>query len=92
MRLPQLPAHSPRPADDDRPRRTPSPRPTGVPVGPVAAAGADDLRTMLKIISDSTDARSELVDDLRDQVGGEGYLCEDKLNVAIYRLLRDILD
>jgi len=51
-----------------------------------------ELRSMLKIISNSTDARSELVHDIREQVDGEDYLSEEKLNLAIYRLLKDILD
>lgn len=60
-------------------------RPSGAPVG-------EDLQHLLKMISSSTDARRELVEDIRRQIEAGTYVTEEKLNVAIYRLLKDILN
>jgi len=44
------------------------------------------------MIASSTDARRELVADIRGRVASGDYVTEEKLNLAIYRLLKDILD
>lgn len=64
----------------------------GALVGRPGPAGTDDLRRLLKMIADSSDARSELLADLRRRVLSDEYMSEEKLNLAIYRLLKDILD
>ncbi len=53
---------------------------------------SDELREILKIVSGSTDARKELIADLRRQIAAGTYMSEEKVNLAIYRLLEDILD
>ena len=53
---------------------------------------SQDLQHLLKMISSSTDARRELVADIRGRVDSGDYVTEEKLNLAIYRLLKDILD
>jgi hypothetical protein len=53
---------------------------------------SEDLRHVLKMISSSTDARRELVADIRERVASGDYVTEERLNLAIYRLLKDILD
>lgn len=60
-------------------------RPTGAPEG-------EDLQHLLKMIASSTDARRELVEDIRRQIASGTYVTEDKLNIAIYKLLKDILN
>jgi hypothetical protein len=60
-------------------------RPTGAPQG-------EDLQHLLKMIASSTDARRELVEDIRRQIEAGTYVTDEKLNVAIYRLLKDILN
>jgi hypothetical protein len=60
-------------------------RPTGAPKG-------EELQHVLKMIASSTDARRELVEDIRRQISAGTYVTEEKLNIAIYRLLKDILD
>jgi len=47
---------------------------------------------MLKMIASSSDARRELVEDIRSQIASGSYMTEEKLNLAIYRLLKDILN
>jgi hypothetical protein len=72
---------------DDRPQRV------GVPAAIHATpSGSEDLQHVLKMIASSTDARRELVADIRGRVASGDYVTEDKLNLAIYRLLKDILD
>ena len=63
----------------------------GALLRPSQATEGEDLRHLLKMISSSTDARSELVEDIRRQIEAGTYVTEEKLNVAIYRLLKDIL-
>jgi len=53
---------------------------------------SNDLRHVLKMIASSTDARRELVSELSGRVASGDYVTEEKLNLAIYRLLKDILD
>ncbi len=63
-------------------------------IAAVRTSGGDsqDLQHVLKIIASSTDARRELVADIRGRVASGDYVTEEKLNLAIYRLLKDILD
>ena len=49
---------------------------------------SQDLRHLLKMIASSTDARRELVADIRGRVASGDYVTEEKLNLAIYRLLQ----
>ncbi len=51
-----------------------------------------DLGRLLKMLHSPPDVRRELVADIRTQVNEGSYLTEEKLNLAIYRLLKDILD
>ena len=74
----------------DDPDRTPH---RGVPAAIHGMHGdSEDLRHVLKMIASSTDARRELVADIKDRVASGDYASEEKLNLAIYRLLKDILD
>ena len=102
---PVRPEHnSASPTDDDGSRengRRANGERVGASLGPehdaiadVRTAGGDsqDLQHVLKMIASSTDARRELVADIRGRVASGDYVTEEKLNLAIYRLLKDILD
>ena len=64
----------------------------GAVVRPTGAPASEDLQHLLKMIASSSDARRELVEDIRRQISAGTYVTEDKLNIAIYRLLKDILN
>lgn len=50
------------------------------------------LAKILELLSASPGVRQDLVDEIKAQIQRGEYLTEEKLNVAIYRLLKDILD
>ena len=52
----------------------------------------DDLAGILKMLTRSPDARGDLVEDIRAQLSAGSYLSEERLNLAIYKLLKDLLD
>ncbi len=64
----------------------------GAIVRPSGAPKSEDLEHLLKMIASSTDARRELVEDIRRQIAAGTYVTEEKLHIAIYRLLKDILN
>ncbi len=55
-------------------------------------AEGEDLAGILKMLTRSPDARGDLVDDIRAQLSAGSYLSEERLNLAIYKLLKDFLD
>ena len=50
------------------------------------------LAKILEVLSQSPGVRSELVEEIQEQIRNGEYLTEEKLNVAIYRLLKDLLE
>jgi hypothetical protein len=69
--------------------------PSDAPGGDVGAHGcsprARRLARIVEMLSRDPCVRTELVDDLRGQVATGGYVTEQKLDLAIHRLLKDIL-
>ena len=49
------------------------------------------LARILDLLSKSPEVRSDLVEEIRELIRRGEYLTEEKLNVAIYRLLKEIL-
>jgi anti-sigma28 factor (negative regulator of flagellin synthesis) len=49
------------------------------------------LAQILDLLANSPGVRSDLVKEIQDQIRKGEYLTEEKLNVAIYRLLKDLL-
>ena len=49
------------------------------------------LAKILDLLSQSPDVRDDLVEEIREQIKNGEYLTEEKLNVAICRLLKEIL-
>jgi anti-sigma28 factor (negative regulator of flagellin synthesis) len=49
------------------------------------------LAQILELLSQAPGVRSDLVKEIEEQIRKGEYLTEDKLNVAIYRLLKDLL-
>jgi hypothetical protein len=64
------------------------PTPEAVP----ASKRAAQLAQIVDMLSKAPAVRSDLVADIRSQVDGGGYLSEEKLDLAIYRMLKDILE
>lgn len=56
------------------------------------ARGMNDLQTIFDMLSRTPDARENVVSEIRDELAAGTYMTEDRLNVAIYRLLKDILE
>jgi hypothetical protein len=50
-----------------------------------------ELRKIIELLAASPSVRTELVADVRRQVQDGSYLNEEKLDIAIYRMLRDVL-
>lgn len=57
----------------------------------VVATGSPDLERIYRILSGAPGVRTELVDDVRSQMDDGTYMSEEKLNLAIYRMLKDAL-
>ena len=49
------------------------------------------LAQILDLLSQSPEVENDLVVEIREQIRNGEYLTEEKLNVAIYRLLKEIL-
>jgi anti-sigma28 factor (negative regulator of flagellin synthesis) len=49
------------------------------------------LARILDLLSQAPEVRSDLVEEIREQIQRGEYLTEEKLNVAICRLLKEIL-
>ena len=49
------------------------------------------LARILDVLSQTPQVRSDLVQEIREQILKGEYLTEEKLNVAIYRMLKEIL-
>jgi len=49
------------------------------------------LANLVGLLSQVDGVREDLVDDIRERIGRDEYLTEDKLNEAIHRLLREIM-
>jgi hypothetical protein len=53
--------------------------------------GRKRLERIIEILSSTPDVRGDLVEEIRGQIDRGEYLTEDKLNFAIYRMLKEIL-
>jgi len=53
--------------------------------------GRERLERIIEILASTPDVRSDLVEEIRGQIDRGEYLTEDKLNFAIYRMLKEIL-
>jgi hypothetical protein len=62
-----------------------------LPTDPLASPRARHLSRIVEMLAASPGVRSELVEDLHRQVEGGGYMSEEKLDLAIGRMLKDIL-
>ena len=49
------------------------------------------LTNIVGMLSDVDGVREELLDEIRGQIDRGEYLTEEKLNEAIYRLLREVM-
>ena len=49
------------------------------------------LERIFEMLTRSREVRTELVDDIRAQMDSGKYMREEKLNLAIYRMLKDVL-
>ncbi len=54
-------------------------------------SGSVTLPAIFEMLAGSPDVRTELVDDIRDKVKRGQYMTDEKLNLAIYRMLKDLL-
>ena len=53
--------------------------------------GRERLERIIEILASTPDVRSDLVEEIRGQIDRGEYLTEDKLNFAIFRMLKEIL-
>lgn len=53
--------------------------------------GRERLEKIIELLSHTPDVREDLVEEIRGQIDQGDYLTEDKLNFAIYRMLKEIL-
>ena len=58
---------------------------------PSEAPRAQRLAEIVEMLAAAPEVRAELVADIRTQLDGGGYANEEKLDLAICRLLKDIL-
>ncbi len=78
-----------------RARGVPGRRPVPVYFANEPSAGSgrsEELERIVEMLSTSSDVRTDLVDEIRGQIERGEYQTEAKLNFAIYRMLKDILD
>lgn len=66
-------------------------RVTHVPNDRKATAREAGLSRLVEMLSSAPAVRSDLVAEIRSQVDGGGYMSEEKLDLAMYRMLKDIL-
>ena len=52
---------------------------------------SESLSGIARMLAESTDVRGELAESIRDQINQDAYLTDEKLELAIYRMLKDIL-
>ncbi len=64
---------------------------TDRPSDPPATSRARDLARIVEMLSRAPAVRTELVDEIRRQVETDGYMNEERLDLAIERMLKDIL-
>lgn len=57
----------------------------------VVSPATPGLERIYELLSRSREVRTELVDDIRAQMEDGSYMREEKLNLAIYRMLKDVL-
>ena len=57
----------------------------------VVSGTSGDLEAIVRLLAASRDVRTELVDDIRGQMSDGAYMSPEKLNLAIYRMLQDVL-
>jgi hypothetical protein len=57
----------------------------------VVSPDSPGLERIYEMLVASRDVRTELVDDIRHEMDGGRYLSDEKLNLAIYRMLKDVL-
>ena len=62
------------------------------PAPPAPRSRSAGLEQIVEMLSRTPAVRGELVADIRGQVDEGGYMCDEKLNLAIYRMLRNILE
>jgi hypothetical protein len=62
-----------------------------LPTDPPASARARHLSRIAQMLASAPGVRAELVEDLKRQIEGGGYMSEEKLDLAIGRMLKDIL-
>lgn len=74
-----------------RTRRARRPPLNPTPAADPASAANPALARIVEMLSSSRSVRTELVEDVRAQFADRTYLTDEKLNLAIYRMLRDIL-
>ena len=59
--------------------------------GETGPHGRERLEKIFELLSSTPDVRDDLVEEVREQIDSGDYLTEDKLNFAIYRMLKEIL-
>ena len=64
---------------------------TNLPTEPTTTPRAKRLAQIVDLLAGASEVRAELVADVRSQLEGGGYVNEEKLDLAICRMLRDIL-
>ncbi len=50
------------------------------------------LSVIAQMLSSAPAVRDELAEDIRMQINQDGYMSDEKLELAIYRMLKDILN
>ncbi len=53
---------------------------------------SEHLERILEMLTNAPQVQSDLAHEIRGQIDGGEYQTEAKLNFAIYRMLKDILD
>ena len=66
-------------------------KPNGKTNGNGSGPGSQHLSGIFEMLTTVPAVRDDLVDDIRAQINQGSYLSDEKLNLAIYRLLKDIL-
>lgn len=52
----------------------------------------EKLAAIARVLSSATAVREELADDIQAQINRDAYMSDEKLELAIYRMLKDILN
>ncbi len=65
---------------------------TNLPNRPPAAQRIRRLTQIVEMLASADAVRPELVADIQSQVTSGGYATEEKLDLAIYRMLKDVLE